>query len=117
MKDENVENIALGLHMTKQEFRDIHLWPFVDRVLFLRPPEDLQVSSSFRNHASIKVVRYCGAITVTGENTQPPNMVETANAGVWLANSDHTHKVRWGTMRSDLNWLEKSIKLKSWHKP
>ena len=117
MRHENVENIALGLHMTKQEFMDIHLWPFIDKVLFLRPPKDLQVSSSFRNPTPIKVVRYFGVIIMTGDNTQALNMVENANKGVRLANSDHPHKVRWGAMRSDLNWLEKSIKEKSWHKP
>ena len=110
MRHENVENIALGLHMTKQEFMDIHLWPFIDKVVFLRPPNDLQVSSSFRNPTPIKVVRYFGVIIVTGENTQAFHMVGNANKGVWLASSDRPYKVRWGAVRSDLKRLEKNIK-------
>ena len=60
----------------------------------------MQVSSSFRNPTPIKVVRYFGVIIMTGDNPQAINMVENANKGVWLANSDHPHKVSWGTMRS-----------------
>ena len=40
------------------------------------------------------------------ENTVAQSMVQEANKGTWLKNSDHRRCIDWGTMRTDLDSLE-----------
>ena len=45
-----------------------------------------------------------------GGNSVAQTMVQEANTGTWLNNSDHPHTIDWGTLRVDLDFLEVKMK-------
>ena len=83
------------------------LWPFLHDVLVLRPPKAMQVGVGFNNPRPVQVNRFMCVIQCTGENTNALDMIKQANMGTNLNPKDHPYVVNWGTLRSDLEYLEK----------
>ena len=94
------------------------LWPFIDKVVFLKQLKDLQLSAGWNANQPAKLTRYFGVIIMSGENNLAISMVQNAHKGVWLSNNDNPHKIKWGTLRMDLHHLEShKMKEREYYKP
>ena len=116
--DGKSEDIALGLNFVKTEWLEMPLWPFIDKVVFLKQLKDLQLSAGWNTNQPVKVTRYFGVIIMSGENNLAISMVQNAHKGVWLSNNDNPYKIKWGTLRMDLHHLEShKMKERQYYKP
>lgn len=116
--DGKTEDIALGLNFVKNEWLEMPLWPFIDKIVFLKQLKDLQLSAGWNTQHAVKVTRYFGVIIMSGENQAAIQMVRNAHGQVWLSNNDNPHKIKWGTLRMDLHHLEShKMKQKNYFKP
>ena len=39
------EDWALGQRFSNQDFLNVPMWPYIDKVIWLRPPKDMQVGA------------------------------------------------------------------------
>ena len=65
----------LGLLMHKQDFLRVPMWPFIDEVLIMTPPKQMQLGVNFMNPKPVQVSRYMACIVISGDNKVASNMV------------------------------------------
>ncbi len=104
------ECIELGLRMSWQSFLHIGLWGFMDNLVVMKPPKPMQLGLCYKSHKPAQVQRYHMVLEFSGENIVAQAMVQEADKGTWLIKSDHPHFIDWGTLRTDLDLLEVSMK-------
>jgi len=88
---------------SNQDCMTVPLWPFIDKVMWLRHPNDMQVGASYHNPRPVQVQRYMGDLVCNGDNAQANHTVMIANKFINLNNSSHPHLPTWGANVCDLN--------------
>ena len=100
------EIIQLGLFMGCQDFLHIGLWGFMGNLVVMTPNKlrSILVWAGGRpSRCKSRGATWCCSSAVT--SLLPHAMVQEANKGTWLNNSDHPHTIDWGTLRVDFDSL------------
>ena len=108
----NQEMVQLGMHMYHMDFLHIGLWPFWDDIQVMRPPRAMQVGVGYMYPKPVQVNRFMVVLQASGENLQALQMITDANNGLKLENSSHNFVINWGTLRTDLDYIEKQMQTK-----
>ena len=107
---EKRKDFWLGMHMHHMDFFHVGLWPFIDDLQFFKPPKMMQVGVGWDFPKAAQVCRYFGLLVFSGKNQQAKACVTAAHSNeVWLPNSQNIWMERWGTLRMDLDFLEKKM--------
>ena len=69
------ELTQLGLLMTNLDFLKVGLWPFIEEVLIMTPPKQMQLGVGYHNPRAVQVNRYMACICMSGESNVAYNMV------------------------------------------
>ena len=65
----------------------------------------MQLGLGFHEPKAVQDQRYHMVWQFIGENTVAHAMMQEAFMGTWLNNSDHTHFIDWGSLRTDLDYM------------
>ena len=66
----------------------------------------MQTGMGYNAHKPVQAQRYHIVLQFSGENSVAQTMVQEANKGTWLNNSEHPRFIDGGTLRTDLDFLE-----------
>jgi len=106
------EDFWLGMHMCHMDFFHVGLWPFIDELQFFTPPKHMQVGVGWTAPKAAQVCRYHGVLIFSGSNTKAQELLDYAHKDIQLANSQNVWMEKWGTLRMDLDFLEKRMNSK-----
>ena len=106
------EDYWLGMHMCHMDFFHVGLWPFIDELNFFSPPKHMQVAIGWRAPRATQVCRYFGVLIFSGSNTRAQELLDYAHKDIHLANGQNVWMEKWGTLRMDLDFLEKRMNSK-----
>jgi hypothetical protein len=75
LDQEGNELTQLGLNMSNLDFIKVGLWGFIDKVIIMKPPKQLQIGVGYQNPRPVQVSRYMACIIFDGENKGGSNLV------------------------------------------
>ena len=54
------EDWGLGQRLSNQDLLTVPMWHVIDKVIWLRPPKDMQVGTGYHTPRAVQVQRYMG---------------------------------------------------------
>ena len=107
--DQQHEDIRIGLHMAPVYMLHIGLWPWIQDVAVLRPTKNVQVGVNYHKWTAAQLQKFMVLVELSPDPAKARDCVRQARKDTYLNNDDNEHQIYWGTLRSQLDYLDHKI--------